>query len=211
MLELREHQVSAIEKLEAGFAAGHNRQLLYGPTGVGKTECAIAIMREYAKKYQRSAMVMDRVVLVEQTSLRLGKYQIEHGVLQASHWRYRPSERIQVCSIQTLSRRKQMHTPDLLLYDECFVAGTKVSTPNGDKDIDKVRCGDIVLTQAGYGVVEATSAKQSNDLYQLEFDDGTTITCTGNHPFFTQDGWKIARELERGEGFFSEQGFLSGA
>ena len=121
MLELREHQVSAIEKLEAGFAAGHNRQLLYGPTGVGKTECAIAIMQEYAKKYQRSAMVMDRVVLVEQTSLRLGKYQIEHGVLQASHWRYRPSERIQVCSIQTLSRRKQMHTPDLLLYDEAHV------------------------------------------------------------------------------------------
>ena len=206
MLQLREHQLSAIQKLEEGFDQGHTRQLLYGPTGVGKTECAIAIMQEYAKKYNRCAMVMDRVVLVEQTSLRLGKYQIDHGVMQASHWRYRPSERIQICSIQTLSRRKKMPTPDLLLYDECFVAGTKVSTPNGDKDIDKVRCGDIVLTQAGYGVVEATSAKQSNDLYQLEFDDGTTITCTGNHPFFTQDGWKIARELERGESFFSEQG-----
>lgn len=121
MLELREHQVSAIQKLEEGFAAGHNRQLLYGPTGVGKTECAIAIMREYAQRYQRSAMVMDRVVLVEQTSLRLGKYGIDHGVLQASHWRYKPSERIQVCSIQTLSRRKKMLAPDLLLYDESHV------------------------------------------------------------------------------------------
>lgn len=121
MLELRDHQVSAIQKLEEGFAAGHNRQLLYGPTGVGKTECAIAIMREYAQRYQRSAMVMDRVVLVEQTSLRLGKYGIDHGVLQASHWRYKPSERIQVCSIQTLSRRKKMLAPDLLLYDESHV------------------------------------------------------------------------------------------
>lgn len=121
MLELRDHQVSAIQKLEEGFATGYNRQLLYGPTGVGKTECAIAIMREYAQRYQRSAMVMDRVVLVEQTSLRLGKYGIDHGVLQASHWRYKPSERIQVCSIQTLSRRKKMLAPDLLLYDECHV------------------------------------------------------------------------------------------
>tara|TARA_R110000822_G_scaffold145473_2_gene284371 strand:- start:474 stop:1952 length:1479 start_codon:yes stop_codon:yes gene_type:complete len=121
MLTLREHQSSAIQKLKEGFAAGHKRQLLYAPTGAGKTECAIAIMQEYAKQYQRSAMVMDRVVLVEQTSLRLGKYGIDHGVMQASHWRYRPSERIQVCSIQTLSRRKQMKTPDLLLYDETHV------------------------------------------------------------------------------------------
>lgn len=121
MLSLREHQSSAIQKLKEGFAAGHKRQLLYAPTGAGKTECAIAIMQEYAKQYQRSAMVMDRVVLVEQTSLRLGKYGIDHGVMQASHWRYRPSERIQVCSIQTLSRRKAMKTPDLLLYDETHV------------------------------------------------------------------------------------------
>jgi superfamily II DNA or RNA helicase len=66
-------------------------------------------------------MVMDRIVLVEQTSLRLGKYQIDHGVLQAGHWRYKPSERIQICSIQTLARRKKMEAPELLFYDECHV------------------------------------------------------------------------------------------
>ena len=108
MLELREHQQSALQKLREGFEQGHTRQLLYAPTGAGKTECAIAIMNEYAMSYQRSAMVMDRIVLVEQTSLRLGKYQIDHGVMQSSHWRYRPSERIQICSIQTLAKRKKM-------------------------------------------------------------------------------------------------------
>ena len=121
MLELREHQQSALQKLKEGFEQGHTRQLLYAPTGAGKTECAIAIMNEYAMSYQRSAMVMDRIVLVEQTSLRLGKYQIDHGVMQSSHWRYRPSERIQICSIQTLAKRKKMATPDLLLYDETHV------------------------------------------------------------------------------------------
>jgi len=121
MLELREHQQSALQQLREGFEAGHTRQLLYAPTGAGKTECAIAIMHEYAMQYKRSAMVMDRIVLVEQTSLRLGKYQIDHGVMQSTHWRYRPSERIQVCSIQTLAKRKKMQTPDLLLYDETHV------------------------------------------------------------------------------------------
>ena len=121
MLELREHQKSALQQLREGFEAGHTRQLLYAPTGAGKTECAIAIMHEYAMQYKRSAMVMDRIVLVEQTSLRLGKYQIDHGVMQSTHWRYRPSERIQICSIQTLAKRKKMQTPDLLLYDETHV------------------------------------------------------------------------------------------
>jgi len=121
MLELREHQQSALQQLREGFEAGHTRQLLYAPTGAGKTECAIAIMHETAMQYKCSAMVMDRIVLVEQTSLRLGKYQIDHGVMQSTHWRYRPSERIQICSIQTLAKRKKMEAPDLLLYDETHV------------------------------------------------------------------------------------------
>jgi DNA repair protein RadD len=121
MLNLREHQAYALAELEKGFNNGHTRQFLYAPTGAGKTECAIAIMQEYARNYQRCAMVMDRIVLVEQTSLRLGKYQIDHGVMQSGHWRYRPSERIQICSIQTLARRSKMNTPDILLYDEAHV------------------------------------------------------------------------------------------
>lgn len=121
MLTLREHQSAALQKLKEGFEQGHTRQLLYAPTGAGKTECAIAIMHEYAMSYRRAAMVMDRIVLVDQTSLRLSKYQIDHGVMQSGHWRYRPSERIQICSIQTLAKRKKMKAPDILLYDETHV------------------------------------------------------------------------------------------
>jgi superfamily II DNA or RNA helicase len=85
MLELRPHQIEVVEKINRGFEDGHRCQLLYAPTGFGKTEVAMAIMKTIADKFQKTAMVVDRVVLVDQTSLRLGKYDIEHGVMQANH------------------------------------------------------------------------------------------------------------------------------
>lgn len=120
MLELRPHQAEVIAKINEGFAQGHTRQILSAVTGFGKTECAMAIMQEAAKEYKKVAMVLDRIVLVDQTSQRLSKYGIEHGVMQSTHWRYRPHERIQICSIQTLARRK-FPDIDLMIIDEAHV------------------------------------------------------------------------------------------
>ena len=121
MPQLREHQLAIVDKVHEGFRQGHRCQLLWGVTGLGKTEISIYLMQQFAAKYQTSAMVMDRIVLVEQTSLRLTKYSIDHGVLQSTHWRYRPHERIQVCSIQTLAKRSKKWVPNLLIIDECHI------------------------------------------------------------------------------------------
>ena len=120
MLELRPHQLEVIEKLNEGFKE-HKRQILCAVTGFGKTECAMAIMQEAAAQGKRVAMMLDRIVLVEQTSKRLSKYQIPHGVMQATHWRYKPYEPIQICSVQTLARRKSELKIDLLIVDEAHV------------------------------------------------------------------------------------------
>ena len=115
---LRDYQVAGLENLREGIKQGHRSQLLYAPTGAGKTEIAIALMEYSRRMGRRSAMIMDRIVLCNQTSTRLDSYGIEHGVLQASHWRYRPYERIQVCSAQTLEKRKSFPGLDLLIIDE---------------------------------------------------------------------------------------------
>ena len=120
MLELRSHQIEVIDALKEGFKT-HQRQILCAVTGFGKTECAMAIMQEAAAQGQKVAMVLDRIVLVEQTSIRLSKYGIPHGVMQSGHWRYRPLEPIQICSVQTLARR-QFPDIDLLIIDEAHVA-----------------------------------------------------------------------------------------
>ena len=125
-LNLREHQLTAIDELREGFKQGHKKQLLYAPTGYGKTEIAIYMMQATAQKYKRAAMILDRIVLVDQTSKRLDKYVIEHGVFQAIHWRYRPYERLQVCSAQTLERRDDFPETDLLIIDECHIMRKQV-------------------------------------------------------------------------------------
>jgi len=117
-MSLRPYQADGIENARVGAADGHRSQILYAPCGAGKTEMAIALMKSCADRGRRVAMVLDRIVLVNQTSARLDSYGIEHGVLQAGHWRYRPSERIQICSAQTLEKRGSFPGLDLLIIDE---------------------------------------------------------------------------------------------
>ena len=81
----------------------------------------MAIMKEVSRNYKKTAMVLDRIVLVDQTSTRLARYKIDHGVMMAGHWRYRPNERIQICSAQTLEKRSHNLDIDLLIIDECHV------------------------------------------------------------------------------------------
>ena len=62
-LDLYDYQLAILENLRQGFAAGHRAQMLYCPTGGGKTEMAISLMEAANAKFNRSAMVLDRVIL----------------------------------------------------------------------------------------------------------------------------------------------------
>lgn len=117
-LALRPHQQSVLDLLRGAFADGHRSVMLYAPTGGGKTEMAISLMEAVKNKGRRAAMVLDRILLCNQTSERLQKYKIDHGVLQSGHWRYRPGEAIQVCSAQTLEKRGSFPGIDLMIIDE---------------------------------------------------------------------------------------------
>ena len=117
-LVLRPHQGSVLDKLRQGFANGHQAQMLYGPCGSGKTEEAVIMMDTAQKKFRRSAMVVDLKLLCAQTSARLAKYDIDHGIIQPESPRYRPELPIQVCMVQTLEARGGFPAIDLLIVDE---------------------------------------------------------------------------------------------
>jgi superfamily II DNA or RNA helicase len=76
-------------------------------------------MIEAAKnKGSRVMFVCDRRVLVDQFSRHLDRHGIDHGVFMAGHWRYRPSEKVQVASIQTLEKMREWPLVDLMIVDE---------------------------------------------------------------------------------------------
>lgn len=123
-LKLRPYQAEAVQALRSGLAGGHRRQMLCSPTGSGKTETAMEVIRGAVRKGKRVTFLCNRVHLVEQTSRRLSAAGIGHGVIQADNSRaeYLP---VIVASIQTVARRGLPPT-DLILIDEAHaVAGSK--------------------------------------------------------------------------------------
>ncbi len=143
-LTLRPYQLEALEALRNGFAAGKRTQVLVSPTGSGKTEMAIALLNATREKGNRAAMILDRIILCDQTSQRLDRYNIDHGVLQSKHWRWRPYEYIQVCSAQTLEKRGSFPGLNLLIVDECHA--TRKQTMDFIKNNPEIRVIGLTAT-----------------------------------------------------------------
>ena len=116
--ELRPYQVNSIESLREGFRQQHKRQVLAASTGAGKSLMALHLIQQVAEKGKRAIFLCDRRVLVEQFSKHLDAHGINHGVLMASHWRWRPYEQVQIASIQTLEKMDSWPTADLIIVDE---------------------------------------------------------------------------------------------
>lgn len=123
-LELRPFQAAAIQSLRVGLKEDYLRQMLYSPTGSGKTVMATGLVKGARLKGKRVAFLVNRVQLVEQTSKTFNRYGIAHGVIQGENTR-REYEHVLVCSIQTVAKRG-LPEVDFIVIDEAHaVAGSK--------------------------------------------------------------------------------------
>jgi hypothetical protein len=72
----------------------------------------------------------------------------------------------------------------------CFLSGTKVATPGGEKAIEKVKVGDKVLSfdpitqKLKINTVADNFVKDSNSYYIIKTASGKTVKATGEHPFY---------------------------
>lgn len=69
--------------------------------------------------------VCERRILVEQFSAHLDRAGIDHGVLMAGHWRFRPDRQVQIASAQTLERMETLPRMDIVFIDELHAAMRK--------------------------------------------------------------------------------------
>jgi len=79
----------------------------------------------------------------------------------------------------------------------CFIAGTKILTLNGEKNIEDIIPGEYVLTRRGWKEVEISEMTNlKSEVFELLFNDGRKLICTGNHPIWVKGkGWKRADTL----------------
>jgi DNA repair protein RadD len=117
-LQLRPYQGDSVESLRQGFRDNHVRQVLAAPTGAGKSRIMEYMIRAAVDKGSRIMFICERRILVEQFSAHLDRAGIDHGVLMAGHWRYRPDKQVQVASAQTLERMESLPATDIVFIDE---------------------------------------------------------------------------------------------
>ncbi len=206
MLHLRDYQTDLIAKARASMRAGHRRVCLQASTGAGKTVLIAQMLAQAAAKGSRSWFLVHRTELLEQSVDTFVTAADIHTGIIAAGFQQTPLAPVQVCSVPSLARRlAHLAPPDLLVFDECFVAGTLID----GIPIEQIRSGDIVRTWnekfqcfdwQRVGWVQRTSAP--NFLYRISAN-GRTVVCTGNHPFMLANGeWRDARDLEKGVNLF---------
>jgi DNA repair protein RadD len=92
--------------------------MLQAPTGFGKTLLAAHIIRRALDRGKRVAFVVPALSLIDQTVAALEAEGISCiGVMQGIHERTDRDQPVQVCSIQTIARRKRPDV-DLVIVDE---------------------------------------------------------------------------------------------
>lgn len=123
-MSLRPYQLASKDAIRAHYAAGERKVLLHLPTGAGKTTIFGDILKDIYNNGGRAGMMVHGRKLVDQACARLVREYVPHGVIMAKHWNYRPHERIQLCSIDTLMRKPKEEWPefDLLVIDEVHLA-----------------------------------------------------------------------------------------
>lgn len=82
----------------------------------------------------------------------------------------------------------------------CFKAGTRILTPSGQKNIEELKIGDLVMSASGLSrKVTNTFRHMATDTRWLKFANGSELYTTDNHPILTLKGEFIpACELRPG-------------
>ncbi len=96
------------------------------------------------------------------------------------------------------------HLKSAKVVGECFVAGTRVATPDGLRRIEDLQVGDQVFTQTGVRPVTEAYILPAQPLLDVELGSGRNVFCTPGQQFKVLTDelatvWKRADELTPGD------------
>lgn len=116
--KLRGYQKKSIGEVRQHMRRGVKGILHTAPTGSGKTVVAAYMIGTSAQRGYAAWFVVHRRELVKQTMEAFHDAGIRYGVCAAG-FDSNPNNPVQICSIQTLTRRfHKIHKPSLIVFDE---------------------------------------------------------------------------------------------
>lgn len=197
------HQVDT-----ASFLTLHRRAFCFNDPGTGKTLASLWAA-DYLMKlgFVRRVLILCPLSIMQSAWLSdLNNSIIHRSAIVAHHPKAsRRIEMIQqdydfvICNYDGLNliadEIKNDGRFDLIVVDECFVAGTLVATPQGRRPIEQLEAGEEVLTSNGVKRIKRLVRNHTKRLVRVRTSDGQEITCTPEHPFFTDAGWVTAENL----------------
>lgn len=213
MQTLRNYQEHTATAIVQAREAGLNRLLVQAATGTGKTSTFSSLparlapwLETFPVHSRRMLVIAHREELIAQAVTRLRSFNpgVMVDIEQAGLYSSRYSE-IVVASIQTLTagkcrRLKRLIAREpfrLVIYDECFPAGTLVD----GRPIETIHVGDTVTaldTTTGAivaGRVVRTMCHQRRVPLVSIRVGAKHLVCTTNHKIWTQRGWVAAINL----------------
>jgi len=190
-----------------GFEIDGDHLFLLGDFTVTHNTVIFAYIAWTASLRSKKILILvHRKELLRQTAQKLRDFGVNPGMI-SPQYRANYNAAIQVAMVQTMVGRGHLYPHfDLVITDECFVPDTLITLASGEKRmIKKIVPGDIVMSyneQTGQfepkPVVRTFKNEKTGLLYRI-WCGGKEITCTGNHPIFTNAGWVTAEEIQSGD------------
>jgi len=206
------------QKLIGDFVMEHERCNVWAGMGMGKSAESIAIydaLRLFGEAKRCLVLAPKRVALGTWFQ-EVNKWRESFGHLTIAAAIGTPAQRIEALKsgadiitinydnlewlIETVG---DLWPWDMVVADECFVAGTPVATPTGAVPIESLQPGDLVLTSVGPKKVVRKYEKTTLSLVEVRLLNGARIVCTPSHRFRVEGGWKEACELGQADHVFA--------
>lgn len=175
-------KIKALQKQYNGF-----RKIVADTGGLGKSICEEIKARHGLHIYAAEKAGKLAFIDVVNSDFVSGKIKIPKT-------EYNLIEEMELLQWDSESRHKRIEDPRFSNH-RCFVAGTKIATPEGLKPIETLRIGDVVLTETGCYPIYSVMASEANTVV-LKLSDGREIVTTANHPFKVGDAWTRADQLK---------------
>jgi DNA repair protein RadD len=122
-VQLRPHQSDLLDRTRTALIK-HRSVLMYAPPGAGKTVIAAAMAHGASLKRKRVIFACHRAQILEQTALTFRRFNIDFGYIAAG-MPANPFASAQIASIDTLRNRLVKWPTDVLVVDECHLAGAR--------------------------------------------------------------------------------------